>query len=79
MIEYSKKGMVFNFQVGFNSLIDKSKEQQGFIKASKYALLMADTVIVTDNKPEFLTSFQRNLIDYTLTDEPETQPQKKRQ
>ena len=44
----ARRGMVFNFQVGFENLIDDTKAINGNDKQSHYAVIIADTVIVTD-------------------------------
>jgi len=61
-----KAGMIFNFQVGFQDLIDTKKEERGLEKAKSYAIIIADTVLVTDDQPEFLTKAQRKLLEYEL-------------
>jgi len=61
-----KAGMIFNFQVGFENLTDAKKEQRGLEKAKSYAIIIADTVLVTEDQPEFLTKAQRKLLEYEL-------------
>ena len=61
-----KSGMIFNFQVGFENLIDKKKESKNLEKAKKYSIIIGDTVLVTDDQPEFLTKFNRKLLEYEL-------------
>jgi len=61
-----KAGMVFNFQVGFEGLTDAKKEQRGLEKAKSYAIIIADTVMVTEDQPEFLTKANRKLLEYEL-------------
>jgi len=61
-----RQGMVFNFQVGFEGLVDPKKEARGLQRAKDYAIILADTVLVTDGQPVFLTKAQRKLLEYEL-------------
>ena len=61
-----KAGMIFNFQVGFERLTDSRKEKRGLEKAKSYAIIIADTVLVTEDQPEFLTKANRKLLEYEL-------------
>ena len=45
---FAKTGMAFNFQVGFQNLVDKTKAKNGNDKASHYSVIIADTVMVTE-------------------------------
>merc|ERR1712129_682354 len=44
-----KAGMIFNFQVGFEGLTDAKKAARGMAQAQHYAIIIADTVLVTDD------------------------------
>eukprot|EP01083_Nonionella_stella_P237916 834187_1 len=62
----AKAGMIFNFQVGFEGLTDSKKEKRGLEKAKTYSIIIADTVLVTDDQVDFLTKFNRKFFDYEL-------------
>eukprot|EP01083_Nonionella_stella_P072592 195774_1 len=66
----AKTGMVFNLCVGFQGLLDVEKEEKGHPKSAKYACMIADTVIVTEEDPEILTHCSRKFqnISYTIGD-----------
>jgi len=65
----AKSGMTFNFCVGFENLVDKEKQDKGLNVACNYSIMIADTVLVTDDQPEFFTKYSRNFVDYALQDE----------
>eukprot|EP00484_Ammonia_sp_Unknown_P023047 CAMPEP_0197039880 /NCGR_PEP_ID=MMETSP1384-20130603/16638_1 /TAXON_ID=29189 /ORGANISM="Ammonia sp." /LENGTH=1132 /DNA_ID=CAMNT_0042470547 /DNA_START=51 /DNA_END=3449 /DNA_ORIENTATION=- len=73
-----KSGMIFNFQVGFENLVDADKQKRGLDKASKYSIIIADTVMVTDDQPEFLTKFNRKLLEYELNGDMDSGEKQKR-
>eukprot|EP01084_Bolivina_argentea_P152345 265772_1 len=74
-----KAGMIFNFQVGFEGLVDAAKQAKGLSRAAKYSIIIADTVLVTDDQPEFLTKFNRKFFDYELNGDIDSSPTQHRE
>lgn len=74
-----KAGMVFNVTLGFQNLQTKSRKE----KSQNYALLLADTIIVTSNGHEVVTSLSSkalNDVAYSFNDgeeEEDAKPQAK--
>lgn len=68
-----KENMVFNVSVGFQDLFDEEKQQ-------KYAIMIADTVIVRKEETECLTqNISRKFQDVSYQiDEEEPAPKKER-
>ncbi|XP_027108018.2 FACT complex subunit SPT16-like [Coffea arabica] len=76
-----KAGMVFNVSLGFQNLQTETKNP----KTQKFSLLLSDTVIVSQNAPEVLTSLSSKAVNdvaYSFNededeDEQEEQPKMK--
>jgi nucleosome binding factor SPN SPT16 subunit len=54
-----RENMVFNLCVGFSNLDNKEKENDADGKAKKFAILLADTIIITKDEPEIITNCSR--------------------
>uniref|UniRef100_A0A1J3DK92 FACT complex subunit n=1 Tax=Noccaea caerulescens TaxID=107243 RepID=A0A1J3DK92_NOCCA len=72
-----RQQMVFNVCLGFQNLECESESRS---KSKKFSLLLADTVIVKDQKPELLTKCSKLVKDVAYSfkeDEEEDRPRKK--
>ncbi|XP_042487040.1 FACT complex subunit SPT16-like [Macadamia integrifolia] len=75
-----KAGMIFNVSLGFQNL----QAQTNNLKTQKFSLLLADTVIVNEKKPEVLTSISSKAVkdvaySFNEDEEEEEKPKSKAQ
>jgi nucleosome binding factor SPN SPT16 subunit len=68
-----KAGMMLNLCLGFSDVATTDEERKKNPKTATYALLLADTVMVTVDEPETLTHMARGWAEviYTIGDEEE--------
>jgi nucleosome binding factor SPN SPT16 subunit len=71
-----KQGMIFNVSLGFQNLHAETKNP----KTQQFSLLLADTVIISDNVPEVVTSVSSKAakdVSYSFNEEDEEEESQK--